>query len=101
MGEYVNAGGVRTYTRSTARASRSTFARWGRLQPSPGPCRSPRSPNATGSFVPERRGHGHTPDVVGPITYELMAADTAAFLEAAVTGARTCSGGATEPWWAC
>jgi pimeloyl-ACP methyl ester carboxylesterase len=32
-------------------------------------------------FTPERRGHGRTPDVDGPITYELMAQDTVAFLE--------------------
>jgi pimeloyl-ACP methyl ester carboxylesterase len=32
-------------------------------------------------FTPERRGHGHTPDVPGPISYDLMAADTAAFLD--------------------
>jgi pimeloyl-ACP methyl ester carboxylesterase len=37
--------------------------------------------------VPERRGHGRTPDVDGPITYETMAADTAAFLDATGTGA--------------
>ncbi|WP_172383225.1 alpha/beta fold hydrolase [Streptomyces sp. MNP-20] len=35
-------------------------------------------------YTPERRGHGHTPDVPGPITYELMADDTIAFLEAVV-----------------
>lgn len=35
-------------------------------------------------FTPERRGHGHTPDVDGPITYEVMAQDTIAFVEAAV-----------------
>jgi len=32
-------------------------------------------------LTPERRGHGHTPDVAGPISYQLMAADTAAFLD--------------------
>jgi len=32
-------------------------------------------------FTPERRGHGHTPDVPGPISYDLMAADTAAFID--------------------
>ena len=37
-------------------------------------------------FTPERRGHGRTPDVEGPITYELMAADTVAFLEEVVGG---------------
>jgi pimeloyl-ACP methyl ester carboxylesterase len=35
-------------------------------------------------FSPERRGHGRTPDVDGPITFELMAQDTIAFLEAIV-----------------
>lgn len=33
-------------------------------------------------YVPERRGHGRTPDVEGPITYEVMAADTIAFMDA-------------------
>lgn len=37
-------------------------------------------------FTPERRGHGRTPDVEGPITYELMAGDTIAFLEQVVGG---------------
>jgi pimeloyl-ACP methyl ester carboxylesterase len=31
-------------------------------------------------FSPERRGHGHTPDVDGPITLDLMAEDLIAFL---------------------
>jgi pimeloyl-ACP methyl ester carboxylesterase len=35
-------------------------------------------------YTPERRGHGHTPDVDGPITYQLMADDTIAFLEQVV-----------------
>ncbi|MGC0331425.1 pimeloyl-ACP methyl ester carboxylesterase [Streptomyces sp. SAI-170] len=35
-------------------------------------------------YTPERRGHGHTPDVPGPITYQLMADDTVAFLETVV-----------------
>jgi pimeloyl-ACP methyl ester carboxylesterase len=32
-------------------------------------------------LLPERRGHGHTADHPGPITIELMARDTAAFLD--------------------
>jgi pimeloyl-ACP methyl ester carboxylesterase len=32
-------------------------------------------------FTPDRRGHGRTPDVDGPITFELMAEDTIKFLE--------------------
>ena len=37
-------------------------------------------------FRPDRRGHGRTPDVEGPISYELMARDTIAFLEEVVGG---------------
>jgi pimeloyl-ACP methyl ester carboxylesterase len=37
-------------------------------------------------LTPERRGHGHTADVDGPITYRAMAEDTVAFLEAVVPG---------------
>jgi pimeloyl-ACP methyl ester carboxylesterase len=32
-------------------------------------------------YAPERRGHGRTADVDGPITYTAMAADTIAFLD--------------------
>jgi pimeloyl-ACP methyl ester carboxylesterase len=38
------------------------------------------------TFTPERRGHGHTPDVEGPLTFEQMAADTAGFIETVVGG---------------
>jgi pimeloyl-ACP methyl ester carboxylesterase len=37
-------------------------------------------------LTPERRGHGRTPDVEGPISFELMAGDTIAFLERKVDG---------------
>jgi pimeloyl-ACP methyl ester carboxylesterase len=49
-------------------------------------------------FTPERRGHGRTPDVEGPITYELMAQDTISFLEGVVGRAAHlvgCSAGAS------
>jgi pimeloyl-ACP methyl ester carboxylesterase len=36
--------------------------------------------------TPERRGHGHTPDVEGPVSFDLMADDTVAFLERVVGG---------------
>lgn len=48
-------------------------------------------------YTPERRGHGHTPDVPGPITFDLMAADTIAFLESVIRGPAAlvgCSDGA-------
>ena len=37
-------------------------------------------------YRPDRRGHGRTPDVEGPITYAQMAEDTIAFLEQVVGG---------------
>jgi pimeloyl-ACP methyl ester carboxylesterase len=37
-------------------------------------------------YVPERRGHGHTRDLEGPITFANMAADTIAFLHEVVGG---------------
>jgi pimeloyl-ACP methyl ester carboxylesterase len=37
-------------------------------------------------FRPDRRGHGRTADVEGPISYDLMARDTIAFLEQVVGG---------------
>ena len=36
--------------------------------------------------APERRGHAHTADVEGPLTYEVMADDTVAYLEGVVGG---------------
>jgi pimeloyl-ACP methyl ester carboxylesterase len=37
-------------------------------------------------LLPERRGHGHTADVAGPITLDVMAQDTIAFLDKLVGG---------------
>jgi pimeloyl-ACP methyl ester carboxylesterase len=37
-------------------------------------------------FTPERRAHGRTPDVEGPISFEAMAQDTIRFLETVVGG---------------
>jgi pimeloyl-ACP methyl ester carboxylesterase len=38
------------------------------------------------TYTPERRGHGRTPDVDGPLTFEAMADDTVCFLERVVEG---------------
>jgi pimeloyl-ACP methyl ester carboxylesterase len=37
-------------------------------------------------FTPDRRGHGHTPDVPGPFSYERYGEDAAAFLDEVVGG---------------
>lgn len=36
-------------------------------------------------YTPERRAHGRTPDIDGPITYELMVQDTVAFIERVIS----------------
>lgn len=47
-------------------------------------------PNVTGLaplfrvYTPEQRGHGRTPDVPGPYSFELMARDTARFIDRVV-----------------
>jgi pimeloyl-ACP methyl ester carboxylesterase len=38
------------------------------------------------TFLPERRAHGHTPDVEGPLSYHDMAQDTIDFLTSVVGG---------------
>jgi pimeloyl-ACP methyl ester carboxylesterase len=38
------------------------------------------------TFLPERRAHGHTPDVEGPLSYHDMAQDTIDFLSSVVGG---------------
>ncbi|MEV6771015.1 alpha/beta hydrolase [Nocardia sp. NPDC051030] len=35
-------------------------------------------------YTTDRRGHGHTPDIDGPLSYDVMADDTIAFLEKVV-----------------
>lgn len=45
---------------------------------------APQVPSLSANYrliIPDRRGHGRTADVDGPITYELMANDTAALLD--------------------
>ncbi|WP_329096924.1 alpha/beta hydrolase [Actinomadura citrea] len=54
-------------------------------------------------YLPDRRGHGRTPDAPGPITMELMAQDTIAFLERVVGGPARLVGysaGGTVALWA-
>lgn len=37
------------------------------------------------AYTPEQRAHGHTPDVDGPVSYELMAQDTIMFIEGVIS----------------
>jgi pimeloyl-ACP methyl ester carboxylesterase len=83
MGEYVDLNGVRTYYEVHGASNdeplvllhggMATAETWGpQLEALSQRYRL---------YVPERRGHGHTHDVEGPLTYHLMAGDTVAFLK--------------------
>jgi len=80
-GHYITANGIKTYYEENGRGEPLVLMHGGF-----GTAESMLPMSAELSkhyrvFVPERRGHGHTPDA-GPISYDLMAADTIAFMEA-------------------
>jgi len=88
MGEYATLNGIRTYFEVHGEEGREPL-----VLLHGGVCTAETWAGQAGPlseyyrvFVPERRGHGRTQDVDGPITYELMAADTAAFLREVVGG---------------
>jgi pimeloyl-ACP methyl ester carboxylesterase len=84
MGQYVQTGGVNTWYDVHGSGDPLVLlhgglvdARW--FEPNLAPLAERFS-----VYTPERRGHGHTADVDGPITYQLMADDTIAFLDAVI-----------------
>jgi len=86
VGEYVNAGGIRTYYETYGEGEPLVLLHGGLATAESWAMQIPVLAERHRVYVPERRGHGRTPDVAGPMTYEMMAADTAAFLDAAGTG---------------
>jgi pimeloyl-ACP methyl ester carboxylesterase len=86
MGEYAQLGGVRTWYDEHGAGDPVVL-----LHPGMASARAfgPNLEALADRFrvlTPERRGHGRTPDVDGPISYDLMAQDTIAFLERVVGG---------------
>ena len=86
MARYVELGGVRTWYDEHGDGEPLVLMHGGLvdsrfLEPNLGPLAE-----RFHVYTPDRRGHGHTPDVDGPITYQLMADDTIAFLEKVVGG---------------
>jgi pimeloyl-ACP methyl ester carboxylesterase len=84
MARYVELGGVRTWYDEHGDGEPLVLMHGGLvdsrfLEPNLGPLAE-----RFHVYTVDRRGHGHTPDVDGPITYQLMADDTIAFLEQVV-----------------
>lgn len=86
MGEYVDVGGVHTWYDSVGAGQPLLLLHgglvsntmWGEVTVALG--------RHFHVLAPERRAHGHTPDVPGPITYDAMAEDTIGFMESIECG---------------
>ena len=78
---YVDAGGVHTWYEEHGAGDPLVLMHGGFTDASEFGANTPALAARFRVLTPERRGHGHTPDVDGPITYDLMAQDTAAFLD--------------------
>ena len=86
MGDYIDVGGVNTWYDEQGtgeplvllHGGLSTNETWG--------AQLPVFAERFRVVAPERRGHGHTADVPGPLTYAAMANDTIGFLDKVIGG---------------
>jgi len=81
-GDFVDAGGLRTYYEVAGDGSPLLLLHGGMCPVETFDGLTPLLAAQHRVYTPERRGHGRTPDVEGPITFAIMAADTIAFMEA-------------------
>ncbi|MFD9093204.1 alpha/beta fold hydrolase [Streptomyces collinus] len=84
MGDYVDLPGVRTWYETEGSGDPLLLLHGGFCTNETWGAQREDLAAAYRLFLPERRAHGHTPDVAGPLSYEDMAADTVDFLEAVV-----------------
>jgi pimeloyl-ACP methyl ester carboxylesterase len=80
--DYVDAGGVRTYYEVHGGGDPLVLLHGGFCPIETFAGLTPLLAEHYRVYLPERRAHGRTPDIEGPITYEAMAQDTIAFLKA-------------------
>jgi pimeloyl-ACP methyl ester carboxylesterase len=81
-GNYIDVGGVRTYYEVTGTGDPLILLHGGLCPAETWDAQTATLAEQYRVYVPERYGHGRTPDVDGPITYENMAQHTIAFMEA-------------------
>jgi pimeloyl-ACP methyl ester carboxylesterase len=86
MGTYVEIGGLNTWYDERGRGEPLVLLHGGMCTNETWGAQTPAFAQSFRVLAPERRGHGHTADVEGPLTYTDMAADTIAFLEQVVGG---------------
>ena len=75
---YVDANGVHTYYEEHGSGDPLLLLHGGLADASGFALQTPAFAERYRVVVPDRRGHGRTPDVDGPITYDVMADDTIA-----------------------
>ena len=95
-GEYLQTGDVRTYYEVHGTGEPLVLLQGGLCTVETLDGLTPCSRSGSVS-TPERRGHGRTADVDGPITFRGMADDTAAFWTGSGSRARRWSASATAP----
>jgi pimeloyl-ACP methyl ester carboxylesterase len=87
MGQYIDIGAVKTWYDEQGEGDPLVLLHGGLV---PNESWGMQMPEFSAHFkvlAPERRGHGRTPDVDGPLNYDDMAADTIGFLEKVVGSA--------------
>jgi pimeloyl-ACP methyl ester carboxylesterase len=84
--DYTDAGGLRTYYEVQGSGDPLVMLHGGLASVNLFAGFTPAFTDRYRVYSPERRGHGRTPDPGGPITYEIMADDTIAFLTALGVG---------------
>lgn len=80
--DYVDAGGLHTYYEAQGHGDNFVMLHGGFASVNTFAGFTPLFAERYRVFSPERRGHGRMPDIAGPITYEIMADDTIAFIDA-------------------
>lgn len=86
MGTYLDCGGLNTWFEERGEGDPLVLLHGGMTDSGQFDLNLPTLARRHRVLLPDRRGHGRTVDVDGPIGYELMAADTVAFLEAVDCG---------------
>jgi pimeloyl-ACP methyl ester carboxylesterase len=84
MGQYVDVAGLKTWYDTAGEGDPLVLLHGGMCTNDTWAAQMPVFAEHFRVIAPERRAHGHTPDVAGPLNYSDMAADTVGFLEGVV-----------------
>jgi pimeloyl-ACP methyl ester carboxylesterase len=86
MGQYADIGGIHTWYDEYGAGEPLVLLHGGMCTNETWAAQVPAFAEKFRVLAPERRGHGHTADVDGPLHYDDMASDTIGFLEQVVGG---------------